>query len=405
MALSHFGIALLLIASARPLFSGTVIPGFTETTIVGTGIASPTGMAVAPDGRVFVTQQGGQVRVIQNGSLLAAPALSLTVDSAGERGLIGIALDPNFASNGFAYLQYTVPGATAHNQVSRVTLSGNTMVPGSELPILQLDPLSAATNHNGGTIEFGPDGKLYVGAGENANPANSQTLTNLLGKILRINPDGTIPSDNPFASTLGARGEIFAYGLRNPFQFTFDPNTGSLFANDVGQNTFEEIDVILAGNNYGWPITEGLGAVPGLTNPLFFYDHTIGPTGGCAITGGTVFQGDYFFADLCSGWIRRLALSGPPVASPFLSGGSSIVSLRSAGPGGFYYLQIGAGADTGGLFLITADAGVPEASSLMLTGLGIAAVVMAVRLRRARLSPPSAAAPAIGGRVVAGHND
>src|SRR5205823_10758608 len=125
--------------------------------------------------------------------------LSLNVDSSGERGLLGVAFDPQFATNHYVYVYYTVPGTPAHNRVSRFTANGDVAVPGSEVPILDLNPLSTATNHNGGAIHFGLDGKLYIGVGENAQPSNSQSLDTLLGKVLRINPDGSIPPDNPFA--------------------------------------------------------------------------------------------------------------------------------------------------------------------------------------------------------------
>ena len=136
---------------------------------------------------------GRTLRVIKNGALLATPFLSVTVNSSGERGLLGVAFDPDFASNQFVYVYYTATTPTVHNRVSRFTANGDVAVPGSETVLLDLDNLSGATNHNGGAIHFGPDGKLYVAVGENANGANSQTLTNLLGKILRINPDGTHP--------------------------------------------------------------------------------------------------------------------------------------------------------------------------------------------------------------------
>ncbi|MGB9155899.1 MAG: PQQ-dependent sugar dehydrogenase, partial [Chthoniobacterales bacterium] len=181
-------------------------------------------MEFAPDGRLFVCLQTGQVRVIKNGSLLATPFLSLSVDSSGERGLIGIAFDPNFTNNHYVYVYYTVPTSPIHNRVSRFTAAGDVAASGSEVVILNLDNLSGATNHNGGGLHFGSDGKLYIGVGENANGANAQTLSNLLGKVLRINSDGSIPTDNPFYnSASGNNRAIWALGLRNPFTFAFQP--------------------------------------------------------------------------------------------------------------------------------------------------------------------------------------
>src|SRR5438094_6810797 len=208
----------LLVLAVRAASAATLPSGFSES-VVASVISNPTAMSFAPDGRLFVCQQTGQLRVIKNDTLLAAPFLTVTTDSTGERGLLGVAFDPDFANNQRVYIYYTVPGSTPHNRVSRFTANGDVAVPGSETFILDLNDLSTASNHNGGAIHFGLDGKLYVAAGENANSANSQTLANLLGKMLRINSDGSIPSDNPFVNVSGARGEIWAYGLRNPFTF------------------------------------------------------------------------------------------------------------------------------------------------------------------------------------------
>ena len=175
----------LLIVATNGLVAAATLPaGFSET-LVANGLSSPTSMDFAPDGRLFVCLQGGQLRVIKNGSLLPAPFVSLTVNSSGERGLLGVAFDPNFATNNFVYVYYTAPTPSIHNRVSRFTANGDVAVAGSELVLLDLENLSA-TNHNGGAIHFGPDGKLYVAVGENAVPSNSQTLANRLGKVLRI---------------------------------------------------------------------------------------------------------------------------------------------------------------------------------------------------------------------------
>src|SRR5947209_1878095 len=278
-------------ASARAT-AATLPPGFVEAQVGGNLSGSPTAMAFAPDGRLFVCQQGGQLRVIKNGSLLSTPFVSLTVDSSGERGLLGIAFDPNFATNHYLYVYYTVATSPIHNRVSRFTAAGDIAAPGSHVVILELNNLSGATNHNGGAIHFGPDGKLYVGVGENATPSNAQTLSNLLGKILRINPNGTIPSDNPFfASATGNNRSIWALGLRNPYTFAFQPATGRMFINDVGQSAWEEINDGLAGSNYGWPACEGVcsPANSNFRDPLFQYGHGSSATTGCAITGGAFY--------------------------------------------------------------------------------------------------------------------
>jgi hypothetical protein len=176
---------------------------------------------------LFVCLQGGALRVIKAGTLLSTPFLTVSVDSSGERGLLGVAFDPDFATNQFVYVYYTTPVTPIHNRVSRFTANGDVAVASSEVIILELDNLSTATNHNAGALHFGLDGKLYLAVGENANSANSQTLNNRLGKILRINADGTIPADNPFSTAAtGANRAIWALGLRNPFTFAIQPGGG-----------------------------------------------------------------------------------------------------------------------------------------------------------------------------------
>ena len=346
------GVVFLLV-TAFASYAATLPAGFTETSIAG--LSNPTAMEIAPDGRIFVCQQGGSLRVIKNGALLPTPFLTVSVDENGERGLLGVAFDPNFATNNFVYIYYTVSTTPRHNRVSRFTANGDVAVAGSETVILELDNLTSATNHNGGAIHFGPDGKLYIAVGENATPSNAQTLSNMLGKVLRINSNGTIPADNPFFNqATGNNRSIWALGLRNPFTFAFQPGTGRMFINDVGQNTFEEINDGIAGSNYGWPNEEGPSANPNFRPPLFSYQHGISGTTGCAIAGGSFynpatvqfpqsFVGKYFFADLCSGWIRVFdPASG--TASDFASGISNPVDLKVGTEGSLYYLARGPGA-------------------------------------------------------------
>ena len=338
---------ILLCATAG---AATVPSGFTETVVTG-GLSNPTSMAFAPDGRLFICLQGGQLRVVKNGTLLATPFLTVSTDSTGERGLLGVALDPAFASNGFVYIYYTVPGSPPHNRLSRFTASGDLALAGSQTNLLELNNLSA-TNHNGGAIHFGPDGKLYIAVGENAVTSNAQTLSNLLGKILRLNNDGTIPTDNPFfATATGVNRSIWALGLRNPFTFDFDPASGRMFINDVGQNTTEEVDDGFAGANYGWPTCEGTCNNPSFLNPIQQYSHSAG----CAITGGAFYNpttpqfpgeyaGVYFFADYCGGWIRKLDPFSGNAVTNFATGLSNPVDLKVGPDGALYTLERGRGS-------------------------------------------------------------
>jgi glucose/arabinose dehydrogenase len=339
-----------LICLAFVAGAATLPPGFFETQ-VAIGLSSPTALAVAPDGRLFVCEEGGGIRVIKNNTLLPTPFATVTTDATHERGLLGIAVDPNFASNQFIYVFYTATAPSVHPRVSRLTANGDVAVVGSELILLELNNLSSTSNHIGGALHFGTDGKLYVATGDDGSGANSQSLSTLMGKILRISSDGNIPSDNPFFNTaVGNNRAIWALGLRNPFTFNFQPGTGRLFINDVGEGTAEEINDGIAGSNYGWPTCEG-ACTPSNSNfrdPLFTYGHGSSGTTGCAIVGAafynppvnqfpTEYTGKYFFADFCSGWIRKL----DPVtntASDFASGVLSPADLAVSPDGSLYYL-------------------------------------------------------------------
>lgn len=357
--------AVLVVALATASFhtaaAATLPTGFTET-LIASGLSNPTAMQFAPDGRLFVCQQTGELRVVKNGALLATPFLTLTVDANGERGLLGVTFDPNFASNQYVYVYYTVPTAPIHNRVSRFTANGDVVVPGSEVVILNLDNLSSATNHNGGAINFGPDGKLYIAIGENANSTNAQSLNTRHGKMLRVNADGSPAAGNPTSfpgiagSTSGIYQAIWAVGLRNPFTFAFNPGgTPAMFINDVGEVTWEEVNNGLAGANYGWPNSEGYTTNPNHTTPKYSYPHSGGAVTGCAITGGAFYSpsaatfpaayiGTYFFADYCGGWIRRIDPTlQTGVAIDFATGISSPVDLKVGPDANLYYLARGTG--------------------------------------------------------------
>ena len=341
----------------------TLPSGFVESLVTG-GLTAPTAMAIAPDGRIFVAEQGGALRVIKNGSLLANPFLNVAVNAVGERGLLGIAFDPEFALNQYVYVYYTTANSPIHNRVSRFTANGDVAQANSESVILELDNLSSATNHNGGAIHFGADGKLYVGVGDNALGSNAQTLNNRLGKMLRITADGSIPNDNPFVSAAtGANRAIWATGLRNPFTFAVNPETGRMFINDVGQNAWEEINDGIAGANYGWPQVEGPSNNPAFRAPLFAYGHGDGNSSGCAIAGGAFYNpdnnqfpsdyaGDYFFADLCNSWIRRFDVASGSASSFATDLPPATVDVQVDQDGGLLYLSRGAGGASGAVYQI-----------------------------------------------------
>ena len=357
--------ALLLATTAGYAQTRTFPAGFSSVQVV-TGINGPTTMTFAPDGRIFVCEQQGSLRVVKDGKLLPAPFVSVKVFGAdgstgqGERGLIGVVCDPDFPTNHYIYLYYTLAsGAT--NRIVRYTAAGDVAVAGSEKVILDLDPLVSATNHNGGAMHFGLDKKLYVAVGENTRRDSAQRLTSYFGKLLRLNTDGSAPSDNPFASSKNTHAQrVWSSGLRNPYTFAVEPGTGKIFINNVGEVSWEEInDASVGGRNFGWPTQpggEGYTAGPGQTQPIYAYPHQDGyPDGtGCSITGGTFlsspatnypaqYKGKYFFMDYCGKWINYF---DPTSADPRNSrqpfgqqvGQGDVVGLETGPDGNLYYL-------------------------------------------------------------------
>ena len=303
--------------------------------------------------------------MVKNGALLATPFVTLTVDPSGERGLLGVAFHPNFAANGHLYVYYTSTENGTHNRISRFTANGDLALVGSELKLVDLPTLSSATNHNGGALHFGADGKLYVGVGENAQPSLAPDLSSPFGKLLRFNEDGSIPSDNPhFTTQTGLARAIWARGLRNPFTFAVQPGTGRIHINDVGQNTWEEVNVGTPGADYGWPASEGPDNVTaGRSGPLYAYKHSAaappgsGPGGffvGFAIAGGSFYpasgangalgapwRGNYFFADYVSRFIGALDLANGNAAYAFGSVSGSPVDVLAAADGALLVLTRG----------------------------------------------------------------
>jgi glucose/arabinose dehydrogenase/PKD repeat protein len=342
-------------------------PGFTNQTWI-VGLDQPTALAFTPDGRLFIAQRTGAVQVVMPGGTVveAAPLLTLTNlnTDEGERGLVGMALDPAFADNGWLYLFYTA-NTPLRDRVARFTVISNTAPLTSEVVIWQ-DNVDAGLWHHGGGLAFGPDGKLYISTGDHFDQTaggahSSQRLDSYHGKLLRLNPDGSVPPDNPFFDGAGPNLDaIWALGLRNPFRFTFDFPTGRLYIGDVGGNnqltSVEELNLGSAGANYGWPICEGACSTAGFTDPLFSYSH-----GGhdASIIAGFVYHGaqfpaayggSLFYADYAQRWIKRLtfdangAVTGnenfEPLDGALFGPYGDIVDLKPGPEGALYYADI-----------------------------------------------------------------
>jgi glucose/arabinose dehydrogenase len=314
--------------------------------------------------RLFVVEQGGTIRVLRHDTLLSTPFLDIrsAVSGGGEQGLLSMAFHPSYAVNGYVYVSYTDVAGTS--KVVRYQVSGPEIAnPTTASEVLSVPQPYA--NHNGGLVTFGPDGMLYVGLGDGGSGGDphghGQNLGTLLGSILRIDVDGAspyaVPADNPFVHQAGARGEIWMYGLRNPWRFSFDRSLGDLYVGDVGQSAREEVDVVAApipgGVNFGWNIMEGTSCygaatcqTTGLTLPLVEYTHA----DGCSVTGGFVYrgsdvpqlQGRYLYADYCGGWVRSFTyVDGRVVESsawPDLSPGTGVTSFAEDARGEVYIM-------------------------------------------------------------------
>jgi len=334
----------------------------------GLSFNSMTGLLQAPDGRWYVLEQPGRVLTFREGDASATVFLDIRdhVEFGGENGLLGLAFAPDFAQSGVFFLDYT-RGGPLRTQIASFTSNRIVADKASEIVILEI--AQPFDNHNGGQLAFGPDGYLYIGMGDGGSCGdpmrNGQNKNVLLAKLLRIDvSDRTryrIPSDNPFAAG-GGRGEIWAYGLRNPWRFSFDTETGTLWLGDVGQDLYEEIDLIGKGGNYGWNIMEATHCynastcnTAGLTLPVFEYGHNLG----CSVTGGFVhhgaapdLRGVYLYADYCSGriWGLRYANGVVVAQAQIASAGFSIGSFAQDRAGEVYVLQY---AGSGGIYKIT----------------------------------------------------
>ncbi len=354
----EFADLIAFLASLRPQGQGSpgsgvagpagVPPGFIVERIA-TGFSGATALDVSPDGRVFLCEQTGAVRIVQDGKLLPEPFLKIAVDSLWERGLIGITLDPNFSSTQLVYLCYVARAPYPHHVVARVRAKGDTADPASLKLLLEGDDERklggvVPAGHQGGAIHFGKDGKLYIAIGDQTAGAPAQALDTFQGKLLRINPDGTLPSDGPFyKQAKGKYRAIWALGLRNPFTFAVQPETGRMLINDVGEARWEEINEGIPGANYGWPAVEGPSTEPRFRPPIHAYP-------AASIAGGAFcprdessrfpaeYRGLYFFADFVKGWIKTLDPVRPERVSTFATGLARPVDLRFSPGGGLHVL-------------------------------------------------------------------
>ena len=336
--------------------------------LVASGFDFPLYLTAPPgDARLFVVEKTGRIRIVRNGAVSPAPFLDISarVSSGGEQGLLGLAFDPQYATSGRFYVDYTDRNGDTHISRFRVSADPDVADAASEEVLLTVD--QPYSNHNGGQVAFGPDGYLYIGMGDGGSggdpQGHGQNPNDLLGSLLRLDVSGAtgyaVPPDNPYAAG-GGRPEVFSIGLRNPWRFSFDRATGDLYIADVGQNDREEVDVSTAssgggrGLNYGWNRMEGTacyGATScdrgGLVLPVTDYTHA----DGCSITGGYVYRGTalpnlvgtYFYGDYCNGWVRSFryagAQAGTPREWPTLRPGGQITSFGEDANGELYVMQ------------------------------------------------------------------
>jgi glucose/arabinose dehydrogenase len=354
-------------------------PGTVGLQEIASGLDFPTYLTSPPDDdRLFITEKAGAIKLIKGGAVLETPFLDLTDkvgSQGGEQGLLGLVFFPDYAASGRFIVHYTDLEGESRISLFRVSADPDRADPASESVILVVPRPGHA--HNGGQVLFGPDGFLYIGLGDgdDSDGGRGQSLEELLASILRIDvasaPAYTVPPDNPFVGTPGARPEVWSYGLRNPWRFSFDRATGDLYIGDVGERRYEEVNYASAaegagrGVNYGWSQMEGRHCFrtqecdqSGLTLPVLEYDHS----NGCSVTGGYVYrgpaipalQGAYFYADFCGGWVRSFRMQGGVVADetdwPALRPGGFVTSFGEDAAGELYLL-----IEEGGVFKIVSQ--------------------------------------------------
>ena len=367
-------VAVLVLAACSSDGESSPPPGAIDLALepVATGFSFPLLLtAPAGDARLFVVEKGGPIKVVKNGSVLATPFLDVSslISNGGEQGLLGLAFDPQYASNGRFFISYT--NRDGDNVLAAYQVSTDPdRADASSVTRLTVD--QPYDNHNGGHIVFGPDGYLYMGIGDGGSGGDpnghGQDRNDLLGSILRLDVSGAtgyaVPASNPLVGVAGTRDELWNWGLRNPWRFSFDRSTGDLYIGDVGQGAREEIDVSTAasgggkGTNYGWSIMEGMQCydasscdMTGLTIPVLEYSHN----DGCSVSGGHVYRGTaipdlagtYFYSDYCGGWVRSFRYVGGTVTEAHswdaLAPGGGVPSFGEDGAGELYVLSASGG--------------------------------------------------------------
>jgi glucose/arabinose dehydrogenase len=379
-------VLILVLLSTGPWAFSQAHSSSSPVTTVLAGLNFPVSLKAASDGRIFFNEKNtGNIRMIQkNGTLLSAPFATISpIFADGESGLLGIALDPSFDSNRYLYVYFTYRDGQSytHGHIVRFTESGNLGTSRTDI----LDVFSAAPNappyHNGGYIKFGPDGKLYVQVGEFHQGSPAQNLSSTTGKMLRLNPDGSAPSDNPFSGSL-----VYASGIRNAFGFDFDSSNGRLVATEAGPSSDDEINIIVKGGNYGWPTCFGICHNPSFIDPIVDFNPVVTPTGIASVAPNV-----YYFGEWNTGNLERLELAT----------NESVISMRQVytQSGGIIAVEMGPNGklfftSPNGIYTYDAQSGAVSASpNILLVALMIAGAVaattigvMVIQYRRAKLS-------------------
>ena len=341
----------VLLALTSTASAGEDLPDGFSMSVFAAGFTEPIAIAPAPapDGRLFVAQRGGTIYIVENGTVLSPPFATLDVFTGGESGLLGLALDPDFLSNGHVYAFVTA--TEQEQQILRLT---NVNGQAEAVTVIRNQLPTQGQIHNGGCLRVGPDGKLYFSIGDTGQPELSQSLTSLAGKVCRINLDGSTPTGNPFTTPTGTPRAVYALGFRNPFRFCFAPD-GRLFVGDVGSSgdpRREEINLVRAGENYGWPEVEGFdetGVFPEFADPLLAYVDEGSSIAGCVYYDATQFPEPYrdnlFHLDFVSHGLFRVALDGDTVVSHelFYQAQSGPVDLALGPDGSLYYAEMCSG--------------------------------------------------------------